>query len=479
MEGSICHLCTQAATSLCVCQSPPLALCSHCQELHQERSEGPHFPLPGLELPSEETVQQARDHYIRISAAGNWLHRSLEEVQKCEQAIREAYEKAAERLKNYAEERIQALMSLSVALTELISATSQEIVANLIEKRAFPRSQLGNLIWNFSNSVHPWSMDIFHWKVSTSTKEIDAIQVSFWTPFQELSQFHVKRSFQADNPYPEGQLIGSFLDYKGPDSCVSSSTVVYVTSSSLRFFDCSTDQWQSQVPLCRPVQADETSSYGLLATGEVLLTGGGLGVAAWNSVYLLNRHGTVIELNPMRKPRRRHALIIHLGFAYIFGGWSQTREKSTEKILAESCDCLERCHWTAMSDMLFERSSFNPCAYGALVYLCGGSGTETAEVFDPVEELFAALPFELPESTETFSVVSDSTLHIISKEFICRWQLNTQLCYYPNDRSQIWGSMTPVSLRNFVYFPFIIKNKGDVKRLDLSDYEWTQIPSPE
>ena len=322
-------------------------------------------------------------------------------------------------------------------------------------------------------------MDVFHWKVSVSTKEIDAIQVSFWTPFEELSQFHAKRSFEADNPYPEGEVIGSFLDYKGPDSSVSPSTVVYVTSTSFRLFNCPTDQWQSQVPLRRPVQADETSSYGLLATGEVLLTGGGLGGAAWNSVYLLEGSGNVKELNPMRKPRRRHALLMHLGFAYIFGGWSQSREKSTEKILAESVDCLERCYWTAVADMLFERSSFNPCVYGALVYLCGGSGTQGAEVFEPVEELFAALPFELPESTETFSVVSESTLHIISKEFICRWQLNTQLSYYANDRNQIWGSMTPVCLRNLVYFPFIINSKGEVKRLDLADYEWAQIPSPD
>lgn len=436
--------------------------------------------LPIHVLLSEEALQEAREHYIRICAAEDWLKRSLEEVQKCDKAIREAYVKAAERLKVFTEERIQALGNLATALAGLIAVAREEINPYLIESREFSGSELGNLLWNFSNSVHPSSMEIFHWKVAISEREIDAIQVSFWTPFEEISQYHAKRGFNADIPYPESEIIGSFLDYQGPNSSAApSTTVVYVASTSLRFFDCSTEQWQAKVPLSRPIQADETSSYAILETGEVLLTGGGIGGAAWNSVYLVDGYGEVRELNRLRKPRRRHALIIHLGFAYIFGGWSQTREKSSEKLRAESVSCLERCYWTAMSDMLSERSSFNPCAYGALIYLCGGSGTEASEVFDPVEELYAALPFQLPESTETFAVVREDSLHVVSKEFICRWQVIKQLSYYANDRAQIWGSMTPIAMRDTVYLPFIIDVRGDVKKLDLSNYEWSQIPCPD
>ena len=467
-----CSMCSQQPSAMCICVFPPLLLCSVCKALHESGNEAIHIFQP-ISLVSASAQTHAKDHYVRICAAETWLQSRLSEVQQCDQAIRQAYEAAAERLKSYTEERLRALSNLSTALLELINYTKGEVTEHLLDSEYVPGNYISRVMWNFSNNTHPRTMEIFHWKVAITDQEI--LQVSFWTPCRELTQFHRKRKLDAESE-SGSQEIGSNLVPIAVNPLPDASKVVYVTPTFLRFFDCSTEQWEAKVGLDAVVQADETSSYGVLETGEVLLTGGGIGGQAWDSVYLLKQTGEVKRLSPMDKPRRRHALVVYGDWVYVFGGWSQTREKSTEKMHVQG---MEYGDWRPMDDMLSERSSFNPCCSASLLYLCGGSGSSTAEVFSPLEELFSSLPFELPDSTETFSTLHADTLHIISKEFICQYPLHRQLTPYVNDRTQIWGSMTPIKRGSTVYFPFIIDVRGDVKVFHLENYEWEAVPNPD
>ena len=151
---------------------------------------------------------------------------------------------------------------------------------------------------------------------------------------------------------------------------------------------------------------------------------------------------------------------------YGFGGQSGGVLATCEKYN------LETQTWTAITNMISARHSFNACEYRRQIYLCGGS-TIGAEVFSPADETFTALNFKLPESTDAATFVYEGELLILTNSCITKYNLVTkQTTQITSLVGRVVIRCNPVIIDNIA---FIIHTPGyggvdGVRQLDLKEF---------
>lgn len=95
---------------------------------------------------------------------------------------------------------------------------------------------------------------------------------------------------------------------------------------------------------------------------------------------------------------------------YVFGSHVTEGEKKSE------CLQLRDLVWTALPDMHAPRSCFTPAVWRNAIYLCGGTGNDTVEVWDCHSMTLWSL--KLPALNITLSCATDNQLLMLSSDYL-------------------------------------------------------------
>jgi len=159
-----------------------------------------------------------------------------------------------------------------------------------------------------------------------------------------------------------------------------------------------------EFPFCPRV--DKSSAYALMASGDVFCCGGQ--PAGKHAYYIGTQSAKMTILPNMHHGRARPGVITFNNLPYVFGGRNVKLELS-------SCErFLPSDSWELFPRSLRKpRSGFSPVLWNSLIYLPGGSGADTVEVFDPVKLEFRTLELALPKTGRSLSFMHDGQLYML------------------------------------------------------------------
>lgn len=99
--------------------------------------------------------------------------------------------------------------------------------------------------------------------------------------------------------------------------------------------------------------------------------------------------------------------------------------------------------WEALPDLIHPRICFTPCSYRRLFFIIGG-GNETIEVFNPVVDSIALLPFQLPERpTGCASFAYQNCILVMTES--CTYGLTETGVLWGQQRSSLLTSLRPLT----------------------------------
>lgn len=205
-----------------------------------------------------------------------------------------------------------------------------------------------------------------------------------------------------------------------------------IRSDHIRLFSCENLTWGKRIPLLTfplpgPIRVSNWSASVLLRSGEALICGGHEPRYIADTYRVEAETGVVERLGDMRGPLSCHGLVQYLGWVYSFGGYLDQATLTRAERLS-----LAQGQWHSLPPMLTPRRCFNPVLLSHLIYLCGGADTHLCERFNPCSELYASLPFTLPEDYDTRVVVRGSCLvalgsRMITKIDLKNWDIDAEL----------------------------------------------------
>jgi len=181
-----------------------------------------------------------------------------------------------------------------------------------------------------------------------------------------------------------------------------------VDRTKLEVFEVDTETWSSSVPLSDAIEA-RNSSFLLLQRLGLLCIGG------YDSKYhtflrdtfLISYQGAVRLLPALAIARCGLGLIEHEGVVWGFGGRDVRVGAGVEKLR------LEGGEWELARDMGTARAYFNPVEFQGEAYLCGGL-TSLCEAYSFPSDTYRALPYQLPESSESLTTLLPTGLIVLT-----------------------------------------------------------------
>jgi len=210
--------------------------------------------------------------------------------------------------------------------------------------------------------------------------------------------------------------------------------LVQITATFLRFFDCTTSTWGSQVSLECHIIADENTRWVALEDGRLFCNGGACNTQdPGRNAYLLSRNGEVEKFPNMSYSRFAHGNIQVDSFIYTFGGCKLYTDGShyigfgdnyTDDDILKTCEKIDLegyvRRWADLPSMQYGRGKFNPCWFHELLYLCGSSSSQM-ETFSPQTDLFLPYVYKLPEYESCCSYVHNNLLVVHSRNTIVKF----------------------------------------------------------
>lgn len=196
--------------------------------------------------------------------------------------------------------------------------------------------------------------------------------------------------------------------------------LVYVEDREIHVFNLNRRTWRSFL-LSFPTTLDKCSQY-VWTEGELFCSGG----AGKQETYLLSieQEWGVSRQADMLMPRQRHGLwwAAETHSVQIFGG---TRHEGFSKSALRECEevSLGDGYSLELPSMRDGRSSFNPCEFHMILYLCGGF-IDSVEAFDPYSRAFVPIYFDLPEKfTACIAFTVNAELVVVSECYVSRYSV--------------------------------------------------------
>lgn len=235
------------------------------------------------------------------------------------------------------------------------------------------------------------------------------------------------------------------------ERCTPASSLLPTFSDShLCFYDFRQRKPGHLIPLQRRLNIDSFSLYAVVHQRRVFASGG-----RSHSAYLVHGDGQVEVCPSMNWKHSVGGIVVWQSAICLFG--SDQRGVECERM------SLSLSHWTQLPSMNQARSHFSPTVWCSAVYLCGGLGNDTVEVFNSVS--FQLLYLRLPSKKPCLSLViggklmlfTDSYRMVLTKSSdqawpmvraraggeMCRcWSAGPVQCY---GRLYVWAAVTGVS----------------------------------
>ena len=235
-----------------------------------------------------------------------------------------------------------------------------------------------------------------------------------------------------------------------------------VDRTKLEIFEVDTETWGTSVLLSDAIEA-RNSSF-LLLPGRGLLCIGGYDSkyhTFLRDTFLISFQGVVQLLPALAHARCGLGLIEHESVLWGFGGRDVRVGVVVEKLR------LEGGEWELGREMSTARAYFNPVEYEGEAYLCGGL-TSACESYSFSSDSYRALPYQLPETSESLTALTPGGLLVLTGRQI------THIDFTQGEMSRhearvdcVKASCGPVVAGNKLY----VVCEGGVWRVDLGTRE--------
>ena len=142
---------------------------------------------------------------------------------------------------------------------------------------------------------------------------------------------------------------------------------------------------------------------------KLLLTGGFDGSARNSSILYSLTTQKQEKSSPMIYPRYNHALVSCGNYMYAIGGVSVSELTECERFSLQQKD------WAKIGSLTICRENPGVCVHSNKIYICGGNGVESFEMFNPSTGKFVLLTLRLPSPGKCCLFPYDDEMYILQK----------------------------------------------------------------
>ena len=254
---------------------------------------------------------------------------------------------------------------------------------------------------------------------------------------------------------------------------VASSEVLYcVKAKTSEIFAFSPE---TEDLLGSPIRCAQTlpkrGCYCYVPDGYLFYCGGKVANAIVADSFLIRLDtGEVVSNEHMSSPRRQHAVVFLSGQVLIFGGYTGRSSLATcEKFL------LSTREFRGMADMRFERDKIGAAVHSQKVYIVGygkngaGSLSKCIDVYDPVHDSFAPIPFHLPTNSGTIGFTYENTVCFLRSSLLQTYDLDRSVSDQYTTHVRRYATCTPpIVSASKVYFLVSTDDEYVISCLDWS-----------
>jgi len=374
--------CSAPAELLCCCFKRLPPLCYPCLELHKVAwPDELHVLVPIVyrsRVSDSSFIQNLAKKQTKLESRKAEMRINLQRLEVCETEFVSKCAQILSHLESYRSSTLAALHQAKDSLTQMIATAIRETDFCLCEETYTPRDSLVAALLSDTGSLA-----------------------------KHLFTYHLHLD-------PEALSLALQLNFDLVTPQTAPLQVPWITNKSMRLFDSGTQTW-GQLWTFSKVFADENSCILPLPDDSFMVSGSSS--APTQVIGLRFSDHTITPFASFHIGRVGHGMLCWKGLACAFGGYDLRA--------CEQLDLSAPQAWTSLGDMHYCRRFFNPCAYGTSVYLCGGDGTNTVEVFDGVARRFTVLSLTLPYSSNTLATVWQGTLFVFQHGYVTRWVLGS------------------------------------------------------
>lgn len=434
-----CEGCREPATSLCVCTFPWPKFCSSCSESHLSTTRSKHKlePLAARTfLYGPEALPAYYDRQYVVSKSLDYLQLSRNEMKQCQEQV---------------EELIQTIQS---KVNLWISATRQQL-SSILKTAEQEITEMEAAIENLRFNVRGSGRELEEMVERARREDVERVK-------DKVNL--IKCEFK---PYLLTAALSEILSLSlQPSLLHSTPCILHFLSESQQILKYSlSDNMLYRCPSLRDLPLFSGAAWCLLGEKyEYLYSGGQHNAEVMKGCWVVNSgRMQVRNTGEMMYARYLHTLVGTQDVVYALGGNGGSRGiRECEEYRRETGK------WARIADMHERRFGATGCLYKSSVYIAGGVGSDTAEVYSPQVNQFTRLSLTLPSNNKfTTALVLADTLIILQEANMYQWSLshsNKSLQpTHPLPQASNWYSpLQPFVHQSNLYF---LRNDYEIWRL--------------
>lgn len=222
-------------------------------------------------------------------------------------------------------------------------------------------------------------------------------------------------------------------------------------SDAVAVFDPHLDK--VEVKLASGQRFYHNSSWCMSPASQLYVTGGSLTGRSRSDCLIYRIPSNVcLEARHMQVARRSHASIYHNRYCYVFGGLVDAEKTSLCERYSE-----EQNAWETLPQMKDRRAYLGCCEFHGKIYLAGGAGNSSVEIFDPDTSAFDKTVLAQLAMEDSCSLLAvDHCIVLFHGSFqgqVTRWTPGTgQVVTTELSFGNSWSSCAPLLCGHSLYF---------------------------
>jgi hypothetical protein len=208
------------------------------------------------------------------------------------------------------------------------------------------------------------------------------------------------------------------------------------------------DTLQKNVAFTHQERLFPKSAWCISEDDKLFITGGFDGTARKSVVVFNLKSNKNEKVMFMNQPRFNHSAVSCGKNVYVFAGFCGKPLKNCEKF------CLVKKNWKKIGNLAVAREKCAVCVHFNLIYIFGGNGVESVEMYSPYKKKFILLSMRLSSPGKCVAFGYDDKIFILQKDrvFLAETPKN---CIKEIDKiknGEWWTPCEPFVTTDFAYF---------------------------
>ena len=312
------------------------------------------------------------------------------------------------------------------------------------EKSMIVRHVSGISMSSLANSVNDSFSSNFTYSATSPDAQRDDLKYSkVWDKqvFNDIEKFSIEMELQERNLPLKESKSKTVSEYRPP-------TMYKVETFSEEIFAINLDNLQKYILFINQEKIFPKSACCLSEDDKLFIAGGFDGTPRKAVVVFNIKSRKTEKTQNMNQPRFNHSLVSCGKYVYAIGGMCSAPLKNCEKF------CLVKKVWKKVGNMSVGRECCSVCVHFNLIYVFGGNGIESVEMYSPYKKKFTLLSIRLPAPGKCLAFPYDSDIILMQREKVLMVQTGKKVM---NEVNQIgngdwWSPSEPLVTAYFVYF---------------------------